>query len=258
MIIHSEPGFISPVGIKKIAKKGTAILIVADESLRGVRNAYGGANKKHRDMFNMNIDRDYQPDVEGDIALPPADCQTADGKKLLEGRGIEVGNIFQLGTHYSTRMARAMFTDESGKGKPYYMGCYGIGIGRSMAAVVEVHHDDKGILWPKSVAPYQVHLLSLPGGEKEADKLYEKLLGAGVEVLYDDRDERAGVKLNDADLIGIPIRLLLSERTLKEKGVEWKERSKKDTESIKLSQVLKAVQDFYSDKITCFNNAMGK
>jgi len=243
--LHSEPGFISPVKIKEGAKKGTEIFIVADISLRGVKNAYGGANKKNSDLFNMNIDRDYTPDLETDIASPPADCETEDGKELIEGKGIEVGNIFQLGTHYSTKMARAVFVDNDGKAKPYYMGCYGIGIGRTMGTVVEVHHDEKGMIWPKAIAPYQVHLVTIGDVQKDADKLYESLLAVGIEVLYDDRDERAGVKLNDADLIGIPLRLVLSDRTLKNQAVEWKGRAESEAKEVKLSDVEKAIMDFY-------------
>ena len=181
-----------------------------------------------------------------DVALPPADCKSEDGQPMTEGKGIEVGNIFQLGTHYSTRMARAVFTDSDGKGKPYYMGCYGIGIGRTMGTVVEVHNDDKGILWPKSVTPYHVHLISLQGGEKEAEKLYEDLKKAGIDVLYDDRDERPGMKFNDADLIGIPLRLVVSKRTIEKDGVEWKERSAKDSSEVKLSEVIKRVGEYYA------------
>ena len=158
--IHSEPGFISPVGIKKIAE-GVEIVIAADISLRTVKNAYGGANKKYRDLFNMNIDRDYKADMEGDIALAKEGYETEDGKKLIARKGIEVGNIFQLGFHYSSKMKGAAFKDSKGQERPYYMGCYGIGLARTMAAVVEKYHDDKGIVWPKTVAPFDCHLLVL-------------------------------------------------------------------------------------------------
>jgi prolyl-tRNA synthetase len=160
-----------------------------------------------------------------------------------------VGNIFQLGTHYTTRMKGALFTDQDGTEKPYYMGCYGIGIGRTLATVVECCHDDHGIIWPKSIAPYQVHLVSLGKDEaisKECDKLYESLLSAGIEVLYDDRDRTAGFKLADADLIGIPIRLVVSGRTLEKKSVEWKEREKTEAEMVSLTEVGKKVKLYYS------------
>src|SRR6185503_7652219 len=120
--IHSEPGFISPVDIKQIIEKDVELVIVSDTSLRTIRNAYGGANKKNRDLFNMNIDRDYSADIEGDIALVREGFETEDGKKLIEKRGIEVGNIFQLGLHYSSKMRDALFTDVKGTKQPYYMG----------------------------------------------------------------------------------------------------------------------------------------
>ena len=247
-IVHSEPGFISPVGIKEGVEKGTELIIVADDSLRTIHNAYGGANKKHCDLFNMNIDRDYKPDIEGDIALPSEQCETKDGKKLVEGRGIEVGNIFQLGTHYSTKMDSAVFTDKDGKTKPYYMGCYGIGVGRTLATIVEVHNDEYGIIWPKSVAPYQVHLTHLGNDEvtiKKTEELYKTLVEAGLDVLWDDRDARAGEKLNDADLIGIPVRVVISSRSLEKGGLEWKERDQKDSEIVTESDLLPKLQKYY-------------
>ena len=247
--LHSEPGFISPVGIRKNLKKGTELVVVADTSLRTVVNAYGGANKKHRDLLNINIDRDYTPDIEGDIALPPADCSTVDGQKLVEARGIEVGNIFQLGTHYTDRMAGAVFTDSDGKTKPFYMGCYGIGIGRTMGTIVEMHHDDKGIVWPKTVAPFQVHLIHLGKDDvikSKTQALYEQLQSAGFEVLWDDRDVGAGEKLNDADLIGIPVRLVMSARSLEAGGLEWKERSQGNSKTVSHSDLISSLTDYYA------------
>jgi prolyl-tRNA synthetase len=160
-----------------------------------------------------------------------------DGKsKLIEKRGIEVGNIFQLGYHYSKKMKNATFIDRDGKAKPYYMGCYGIGLGRTMAAIVEIHHDDKGIIWPKSVAPFQVHLVSLAGGEEQAEKIYHQLKKANIEVLYDDRAESAGVKLADADLIGCPIRLVISKRNGDQ--VEIKGRTETEGRLVSLDKVM--------------------
>ena len=225
--LGSEPGFIAPVGLKG------KVEIIGDVSLRTVRNAYGGANAKNKDAVNMNLDRDYQLDIEADIAMCEDGFLAEDGKsKLREKRGIEVGNIFQLGYHYTNLMKGAVFVDEDGKEKPYYMGCYGIGIGRTMAAVVEKYHDDKGIIWPEAVAPYQVHLIGLI----DADDVYKKLVGAGIEVLYDDRDESAGVKFADADLIGIPVRLVVSEKT--QDKVEWKERDSDKVEFMSVEEVI--------------------
>lgn len=229
--LGSEPGFISPVGMKG------KVLIVGDTSLRTIRNAYGGANKLHRDAVNMNIDRDYTLDIEGDTAMAQNGFTTEDGKgKLIEKRGIEVGNIFQLGYHYTKLMKGAVFIDRDGKEKPYYMGCYGIGIGRSMAAIVETHHDEKGIVWAEAVAPYQVHLISLPGGEAAAQKVYEELQKNGVDTLWDDREESAGVKFADADLIGIPYRLVVSAKTGDK--VEVKKRSEEKTALLHLKQFI--------------------
>jgi prolyl-tRNA synthetase len=244
--INSEPGFISPVGIKKEVMENTTLLLVADSSLRTVHNSYGGANKKDTDLLNMNIDRDYTPDIEGDIALVRAgDTDTNSDKTLEEKRGIEVGNIFQLGYHYSNLMKGANFVDQDGVEKPYYMGCYGIGIGRTMAAIVEAHHDDKGILWPKTVAPFKAHLIALPGKEPEtvfsaADKLYSQLLDANVEVLYDDRtDISAGEKFADSDLIGIPYRIVVSSKTIAQNSVEVKKRTSKESNMVPTNDLLK-------------------
>lgn len=218
--IGSEPGFISPVNIDK------KVFIVADDSLRTIKNAYGGANKKYGDLLNINIGRDFTPHKEGDIVMAQDGFESENGSVLKEGRGIEVGNIFQLGEHYSSRM-KANFTDKDGKEKPYYMGCYGIGVDRTLATIVEKFYDDKGIIWPETVAPYQIHLISLckdEEGIKKADELYNKLISEGKEVLYDDRDLRAGEKFADSDLIGIPTRYIVSPKTLEQGSVEVKDR----------------------------------
>lgn len=242
--IDSEPGFISPVGIKKRLNTDVELIIVADISLRTIKNAYGGANKKHRDLLNVNIDRDYQPDIEGDIALAKEEY-LHDGKKFLQTKGIEVGNIFQLGTHYSSRM-NATFTDENGKEKEYYMGCYGIGIGRTMATIVEVHHDEHGIIWPQSAAPFDVHLLVLgksSGDQAEGDRMYEALQKHGIDVLYDDRpDVRAGEKFADSDLIGIPVRLIISPKTREQQKVEVKFRGKDEVTLVTANQIVSFIK----------------
>ncbi|HEY5805923.1 MAG TPA: proline--tRNA ligase [Candidatus Saccharimonadales bacterium] len=227
--VHSEPGFISPINMpKEGAKSGYEVVIVGDKSLRTVRNMYGGANKKHRDILNINIDRDYKPDIEADIALAQPGFISPEGGPLVERKGIEVGNIFQLGYHYSNLMHDAEYTDDNGKRQKYYMGCYGIGIGRTMAAIVEAHHDDRGILWPANIAPYDVYLATIGESEqvrKAADKLYEALTSAGVLVLYDDRtDIRAGEKFADADLLGVPYRIVVSDKTLANQQFEIKGR----------------------------------
>ncbi len=234
--IGSAAGFISPVGLKGKVK------IVGDISLRTVKNMYGGANKKHRDALNMNIDRDFTVDVEADIAMAQDGFVTEDGKSVLrERRGIEVGNIFQLGYHYSHRMKGAVFVDEDGAQKPYYMGCYGIGIGRTMAAIVEKYHDESGIIWPDTIAPFAVELISLAGVEKKAEELYKNLLDAGIDVLWDDRtDVSAGVKFADCDLIGIPWRVVVSKKT--ERKIEVKRRVEENTELLSVSEFIARIQ----------------
>lgn len=240
--IHSEPGFISPVGIKNIISTDIKLIVVADESLRTIKNAYGGANEKYRDSLNMNIDRDFQPDLEGDIALAQDGFTALDKKqKIIAKRGIEVGNIFQLGYHYSKRMKGAVFVDKDGKEKPFYMGCYGIGIGRTIATIVEKFHDERGIIWPENVAPYQMHLIGLDlKDEAIKDKcysVYNTLLGKGVEILFDDReDTTAGEKFADADLIGIPIRLVVSKRT--GDNIEFKKRNEKNVALVSLDSLV--------------------
>ncbi len=243
--LGSEPGFISPVGmVKQGQQSGRAVVVVADPSLRTVRNMYGGANKPNRDLIDINIDRDYQPDVEADIALAQPGLESPEGGKLVERRGIEVGNIFQLGYHYTNLMNGAQYTDESGARQKYYMGCYGIGVGRILAAVVETHHDERGILWPEAIAPAQAQLVRLGDDGavlKAADALYEDLTKAGIDVLYDDRDESAGAKFADADLIGCPVRLTVSKKTVAEDAVELKRRSESESRLVKLGQVAKTI-----------------
>lgn len=234
-------GFVSPLKLK--------IRKIGDPSLKTVVNFYTGADEFHKDTLNVNYGRDFECDVLADIAVPPQECVTPDGKKLIEGRGIEVGNIFQLGTHYTTKMARAVFTTREGKSAPYYMGCYGIGVGRTLATIVEVMNDEKGIMWPKNVAPYQVHLVHLGREEttrEKAEALYESLVGAGYEVLWDDREAGAGEKLNNADLIGIPVRLLVSAKSLEKGGVEWKERAAAESRIVEKGDVVASLKKFYA------------
>ncbi len=230
--LGSEPGFISPVGLEG------KVTIVSDPSLRTIVNAFGGANELNKDAININIDRDYKADIEVDIAMAQNGFLTEDGNStLVEKKGIEVGNIFQLGLHYSTKMKDANFADNAGGQTPYYMGCYGFGLARTLATVVEKHHDDKGIIWPKAIAPFAVHLISLPGAEDFAQSLYDELLDSGIEILWDERPVSAGVKFADADLIGIPIRLVVSTRN--GDMIEWKNRSEEKSNLMSKEDVLK-------------------
>jgi prolyl-tRNA synthetase len=160
-------------------------------------------------------------------------------------RGVEVGNIFKLGTHFTDALG-ASFTDENGQSRSIIMGSYGIGVGRLLACIAEEHHDEQGLLWPVSVAPYPVHLVLLGSktGEPErlAEQLYEELCKAGIEPLFDDRIESPGVKFNDADLIGLPLRLTVAERALKNGGVEFKRRSSPDRRIVPLPEVINEVK----------------
>lgn len=242
--LQSEPGFISPVNMrKKGATSEYPIIIVADKSLRTVRNMYGGANKKNTDTLNINIDRDFTADIEADIALAQPGFISPKGGILAEKKGIEVGNIFQLGYHYTNLMHDAEYTDASGARQKYYMGCYGIGIGRTLAAIVEAHHDDKGIVWPANIAPFTVVICQLGADEmvvKAAYDVYQKLTQAGIAVLYDDRtDARPGEKFADADLLGIPYRIVVSTKTIAANKFEVKKRTSSETELLDLEDVIK-------------------
>lgn len=220
---------------------------IGDLSLTTVKNFIGGQKEEKTDSFNVNYGRDFKCRKLADIALAKEGYLTEDGKsKLIEKKGIEVGNIFQLGYHYSKKMKDATFIDKDGKEKPYYMGCYGIGIGRNIAAVVEKHHDDNGIIWPITAAPFQVHLISLEeekSVQSKAQDLYKLLEDNDVEVLWDERSEvSAGVKFNDADLIGIPIRIVVSKKSLSKDGVELKLRTEEKTEIVKFDRVVDVIK----------------
>jgi len=228
--IGAVPGYGSPVGVKDC-------IIVVDELVAQSSNLVAGANEEGYHLKNVNYGRDYQAQIVTDItaaregdACP--ECQHA----LKAVRGVEVGNIFQLGTRYTDAMG-GKFLDKDGKQQPVIMGSYGIGVTRLLACIAEEHHDARGLIWPVAVAPYQVYLASLPGGENEAAKLYADLWAQKIEVLYDDRDERAGVKFNDADLIGLPLRITISKRSLEAGGVEFKRRDGAQIEVIPLTDV---------------------
>ena len=159
-------------------------------------------------------------------------------EELEEKKSIEIGNIFPLGEKYSLALGLT-FKDEDGKDKPVIMGCYGIGLGRLMGTIVEIFHDEKGIIWPKAVAPFLVHLIYLDGAKEEADKIYQDLLEAGTDILYDDREKSAGEKFADADLIGIPLRIVVSKRTLEKKSVEVKVRGEEKTQLVEIKKLSK-------------------
>ncbi len=214
-------GFASPVGLRDVR-------VIADDSLLDARNLVAGANREGYHLMNVNLGRDFTVDLVADIALArEGDACPVCGAVLKADRGIEVGHIFKLGTFLSEKL-NAVFLDDSGASKPCVMGCYGIGVGRLLAAVVEHCHDEKGIVWPMSVAPYQVHICTLNPDkgnvESVAERLYEDLRRLGIEVLLDDRQMSPGVKFNDADLLGVPFRVTVSPRALASSSVEVKRR----------------------------------
>jgi len=217
------------------------IRIVADDSITTGHNFVVGANKDGYHLKNANYPRDFKVDLIADIALAKAGYQCLKcGSELMSMRGIEIGHIFKLGTVFSQRQG-AFFLDRDGVQKPLVMGCYGIGIGRLLAAVIEENHDEKGIIWPLQIAPYQVYLCALGMDEaavaEAAEKLYAELCRKGFEVLFDDRNESPGVKFNDADLLGMPVRLTVSRRTLKSSSAEIKLRTGKDIELVTIAGV---------------------
>ena len=233
-------GSASPVGISGIKK-------VADESITLGSNFVVGGNKPDTHLKNANYPRDFQVDLITDIALAQAgySCPECQGG-LLSTRGIEVGHLFKLGTIFSARLG-AYYLDRDGSQKPIVMGCYGIGIGRLLAAAIEQNHDESGIIWPVPIAPYHIYLCPLsldePEIASEAEGLYHKLTAQGFEVLFDDRLESAGVKFNDADLLGLPIRLTLSPRTLKSRSAEIKRRAEKKPELVPLEEVTEKLEN---------------
>lgn len=212
--IGSKPGSVHSWGYDS-----GNIIFVADFSLKTVKNFIGGQKKATTDTINVNYGRDFKHTLEADVALAEEGFLAPDGKsKLIAKSGVEVGNIFQLGQHYSKKMRDAVFVDIDGRSKEFYMGCYGIGLGRTLATVAETSNDDKGLIWPEAIAPFKVHLVALNLEEgmirQKAEDIYEVLTRSGIEVLYDDREGvNPGEKFTDADLIGIPWRVVVSKRT---------------------------------------------
>ena len=197
-------------------------------------------------IINANHPRDFQLDILTDITLAQDGHACANcGTPLTSVRGVEVGHIFKLGTFFSETLG-ARFLDQEGQQRPIIMGCYGIGVGRLLAAAIEQNHDDKGIIFPAPIAPYQVHLVGLnmsdPTVAQASDDLYKQLWEEGIETLYDDRvDEAAGVKFNDADLLGLPVRLVVSPRTLKQDSVELKLRNETAAVQVPVNEIVERV-----------------
>jgi len=237
--IGAEPGYGSPLGVHHA-------IIIADDAVASSPNLVAGANRPGFHLRNVNIGRDFSPDIIADIAAAEAgDACPQCGAPLRAERGVEVGNIFKLGTRYSEALG-CLFETGDREMKPVIMGSYGIGIGRALACIAEVHHDEQGLRWPISVAPYQVQLVVLGGKGIDAlpvaDRLYEELWAAGVEVLYDDREATPGVKFNDADLVGLPLRLTVAPRGLASGMVELKRRDRQERELVPLEEIITRIK----------------
>jgi len=235
----ATPGYASPIGLKHVT-------VVVDDAVPASSNLVAGANEEGYHLLNTNTPRDYAATIVADIAAAgDGDACSQCGQPLVTARGVEIGNIFKLGTWFSEAIG-ATYLAADGAQKPIVMGSYGIGSGRLLACVAEEHHDDKGLVWPISAAPYHVHLVSLAGAEpsvlESAERVYRALLDTNIEVLYDDRDESPGVKFADADLIGIPVRLTVSARSLGQGGVEMKRRDRKELEIVAESDLIARLQ----------------
>ena len=236
------PGFMSPIGIAK----GTHIIV--DETAMRMHNAVSGANEADFHYMNVNPKRDFGAVTVADIRLVEEGdaCPVCENGHLHIGRGIEAGQIFALGTKYSEAMG-ATFLDETGKAQPMQMGCYGIGVGRTMAAAIEQNHDEYGIIWPRAIAPYEVVVVAVNAKDDAqlayAEEVYEELRAAGIDVLLDDRRERAGVKFNDCDLIGYPVRIAIGPKTIDSGSIEVKVRRTGELVNFARDTYLKGVQD---------------
>jgi len=245
-VTGSPRGFAGPIGIKS--------RIIADYSLMAMKDFVVGANREGHHIKNCNIGRDFEIKDYADLRIVrEGDVCPRCGKELRIVRGIEVGHVFKLGIKYSKAM-NATFLDRDGKEKYMIMGCYGIGIGRTAAACIEQNHDEDGIIWPMSIAPFQVIITPVNIKDENlsstAEELYNSLTADGVEVILDDRDERAGVKFKDADLTGIPIRITVGARSLAEGKVEVRFRKSGEVEKIPLETVRNFITKTITDQLS--------
>jgi len=242
-------GSASAVGLGEMGnEKGEMrIRIVADDLVARERNLVAGANKPDKHLLNVNYGRDWKADIVADVALAKEGYRCANcGTPMDLRRGIEMGQVFKLGTWFAEAMG-ATFLDREGKPQPVVMGSYGIGTERLLAAVIEANHDEAGIVWPRSLAPYDVHMVAIqpdkPDVREVAEHLYEELRMAGIPVLYDDRDETPGVKFNDADLLGMPLRVTVSPRNLAKGVVEVKGRTEGESRTAAIGEAVAAVRE---------------
>ena len=236
--LGSAVGFTGPKGLKEDVR------VIIDSRVTEMKNLVIGANEEDGHYINANYGRDFTGEIADDLLMvEEGDIDEESGKELKFARGIEVGNIFQLGTKYSESLD-AKYLDENGKDQYFYMGSYGIGVTRSVTAIVEQNHDDKGIIWPLVVAPYHAIITVINKNNEEqmevAEKIYEKLLMNGVEVLFDDRKERPGVKFNDRDLIGIPLRVTVGKGAA-DGLVEYSTRAEMENSEIKVEEAIETI-----------------
>lgn len=241
---YTQPGYTGPIGLENAR-------IIIDKSLTQINNLVVGANKAGYHYINANYGRDFEGEIAEDLTLAKEGDQAYDGSGAYKAaRGIEVGNIFQLGTKYSEAL-EANFLDQNGVSKPFIMGSYGIGISRSISAVVEQYHDDKGIIWPTSVAPFEVIItLIKPNDEAQAElaeKIYKELKAKKIDVILDDRNERPGVKFNDRDLIGIPYRITVGKDAVNS-IIEYSTRAEMENKNLDADEAIKLVcENIYKD-----------
>jgi len=238
-ITGAPVGFAGPVGLN--------IKIVADNALKGMKDFVTGGNRKDLHLRNVNMKRDFEVDLFGDLRIITSrDSCPRCGKKIEFGRGIEVGHIFKLGTKYSQAL-KAVFLNRQGKETPIIMGCFGIGVGRTVAAAIEQNHDKDGIIFPAPIAPFEVIILPLQmhdtGVVETAEKIYTELLDIKIDTLLDDRDERAGVKFNDADLLGIPIRITVGVKGIKGGQMEIKLRSETESFFVPINNAASSIKE---------------
>ena len=242
----AAPGFAGPVGMK-------GARIIADREIPLMRNAVTGANKTDAHLVNVNPGRDFIPDVVADIRLvrEGEPCPRCEGM-LAEARGIEVGQVFKLGTKYSKALG-AKFLDENGKEQLMVMGCYGIGVSRTVAAAIEQNHDGDGIIWPMPIAPFQAVVIPVSSKDEGqmglADSLYNALREQGVETVIDDRNERPGVKFKDADLVGYPLRIVVGSKTVEEGTVEIRHRRSGNVQVVKFETAAQLIKKIVADEI---------
>ena len=237
-ITGAKPGYTGPIGLEE------GVRVIVDESLTKINNLVIGANKTDHHYKNANYGRDFEGEIVEDLLTARQGDMAYDGSGILKAaRGIEVGNIFQLGTKYSEGL-EAYFLDENGKQKPFVMGSYGIGISRSVSAIVEQYHDDRGIIWPTSVAPFEaiVTIININDDKQKelGERIYKKFKEERIDVLLDDRKERAGVKFNDRDLIGIPYRITVG-KDASENLVEYSTRREMDNEKISSDEAIEKI-----------------